>query len=130
MRGVQPGRPDLRAVPAQKLSLDQRFEVTVQPRVVPSDAWIAKAKAQKAAGEEITPPADDEQTVVIGLRAHYIIPSELVDQSQWPIVGTDLAVELHRMSLADLKAQVHAGLMAKGHEATAAKVVPQRSAGQ
>lgn len=98
-------------------------------RVVPSPEWIARAKAQQAAGEEVTPPKDDEQDAVAVLRVQYVIPSELVDPQNYPMVSTDL-VELGRVNLADLKARVHATLVRAGDEATAAKVVPQRASEQ
>lgn len=129
MRGVLPGRPDLRAVPAEQVNLDQRVNVALQPRMVPRPEWVTRARAQKAAGEEVTAPGDDEQDLVIGIRAAYIIPSELVPPQQWPAVGMDLEIEIGRVNLADLKARVHAHLEREGN-ALAAKVVPQRRAGQ
>ena len=127
VRNVLPGRPDIR--PAQAVTTDQRINAVIQPRVVPMDAWIAKAKAQQEAGEEVTPPCDDEQELVIGIRAMYLIPSGLVPEEQWPVVGTDLGIELGRVRLSDLKARVHAHLEKTGNT-LASKVVPQLSGGQ
>src|SRR6185312_6303951 len=114
------------AVPKQ--STEQRFGVSLQPRVIPKPEWVARMKAIRDAGGEVTPPADDEQDIVIGLRCEYMIPSDLAPESAWPVVGMDLpGIELGRINLADLKATVHEHLAAKGSP-FASWVVPQRAA--
>lgn len=124
MRGVLPGRPDL--VPAQAVSREQKVLPAVELRVVPTAEWVTRARAVQAEGGEVTPPADDEQELVAVLRVQYVIPSELVDPQNYPVVSTDM-LEMGRVSLADVKARVHEALVKSGDVATAAKVVPQRS---
>ncbi len=124
--------PDPRMIPAlpmrvaPKQSMEQQFSVSLLPKVVPHPDWVARMKAVQASGGEVTPPADDEQDVVIGIRCEYLIPSDLAPQSAWPVVGMDLGIELGRINLADLKGRVHAALEKDGNS-MASRVVPQRS---
>lgn len=113
------------ALPSQVPVTGEIIKTELAPRIEPTAAWIAKMKAVKAAGGEVTEPADDEKELVVGIRCSYIIPSELVDQKDWPMVGMDI-IEVGRVNMADLKGRVHEAL-AKAGNSMASRVVPQRS---
>ncbi len=84
--------------------------VELQPRVVPTAAWIEREKlAKDDPGHVMREPADAEKELVVFVRAKYIMPSELLKQDQWPAVATDI-IEIGRVNFLDLKKRVKAAL--------------------